>query len=96
MKSDNFADPIVAREEAILSHILRDNERKLFTCSLCNFGASSRHKAFCHIEAKHFQDSPVTYSCQYCGKNVSSRNALGIHITRNHKEERNTVKHGIF
>eukprot|EP00090_Calanus_glacialis_P001651 TRINITY_DN11188_c0_g1_i5.p1 TRINITY_DN11188_c0_g1~~TRINITY_DN11188_c0_g1_i5.p1 ORF type:complete len:385 (-),score=96.79 TRINITY_DN11188_c0_g1_i5:794-1864(-) len=81
-------DPIAAREEAIMSNILRDNERKLFTCALCEFGASSRHKAFCHIEAKHFQDSPVTYSCQFCGKFVSSKNALGIHITRNHKEER--------
>ena len=83
-----FSDPIAAREEAIMSNILRDNERKLFTCALCEFGASSRHKAFCHIEAKHFQDSPVTYSCQFCGKFVSSKNALGIHITRNHKEER--------
>jgi len=86
-------DPIAAREEAIMANILRDNERKLFTCALCEFGASSRHKAFCHIEAKHFQDSPVTYSCQFCGKFVSSRNALGIHITRNHKEERQNAKH---
>jgi len=85
-------DPIAAREEAIMSNILRDNERKLFTCGLCQFGASSRHKAFCHIEAKHFQDSPVTYSCQFCGKFVSSKNALGIHITRNHKEERLNAK----
>eukprot|EP00092_Neocalanus_flemingeri_P037290 GFUD01040611.1.p1 GENE.GFUD01040611.1~~GFUD01040611.1.p1 ORF type:complete len:362 (+),score=77.70 GFUD01040611.1:173-1258(+) len=90
--ADGSKDPIAAREEAIMSNILRDNERKLFTCALCQFGASSRHKAFCHIEAKHFQDSPVTYSCQYCGKFVSSRNALGIHITRNHKEERQNVK----
>ena len=88
LKNEKFSDPIAAREEAIMSNIRRDNEKKLFTCALCEFGASSRHKAFCHIEAKHFQDSPVTYSCQFCGKFVSSKNALGIHITRNHKEER--------
>ena len=84
----NFADPIAAREEAIKSHIVRDPEEKLFRCDLCQFGASSRYKAFCHIEAMHFKDSSVTYTCQFCDKTASSRNALGSHMTREHKKER--------
>ena len=71
----HIVDPIAAREEEITSHIVKDSERKLFTCDLCQFGASSRYKAFCHIEAMHFKDSTVTYSCQFCGKTASSRNA---------------------
>jgi len=86
--ADTTADPLAAREAAITSHIVRDSERKLFTCDLCQFGTTGRYKVFCHIEAKHFQDSPVTYSCQYCTKTASSRNALGIHLTREHKQER--------
>jgi len=81
-------DPIAAREEAIKSHIVRDPEEKLFRCDLCHFGASSRYKAFCHIEAMHFKDSSVTYTCQFCDKTASSRNALGSHMTREHKKDR--------
>jgi hypothetical protein len=91
-----FADPIVAREEAITAHIVKDNERKLFTCGLCQFGASSRYKAFCHIEAMHFKDTSVTYSCQFCDKTASSRNALGSHMTREHKNERKSKSYQKF
>jgi len=91
------ADLLAAREEAITSHIVKDPQRKLFTCNLCQFGTTGRYKVFCHIEAKHFQDSPVTYSCEFCGKTASSRNALGIHMTREHKQERmNAKKHNQF
>ena len=83
-----FLDVLAAREAEIMSHIVKDENSKRFTCDLCPFGASSRHKAFCHIEAKHYQDSSISYPCQYCDKSLSSRNALGIHMSRNHKEER--------
>eukprot|EP00092_Neocalanus_flemingeri_P031993 GFUD01034768.1.p1 GENE.GFUD01034768.1~~GFUD01034768.1.p1 ORF type:complete len:357 (-),score=74.77 GFUD01034768.1:161-1231(-) len=89
-------DPIAAREEEIMSLILKDVERKLFTCALCKFGASSRHKAFCHIESKHFQDSPVTYTCPFCGKTAQTKNAIGLHISRNHKHERGDSKNSLF
>merc|ERR1712013_97281 len=39
------AEVIAAREEEIVSNIERDPERKVFTCALCHFSASSRHKA---------------------------------------------------
>ena len=45
------SEAIAAREEAIKSHIYKDDLRKMFACNLCHFGASSRYKAFCHIEA---------------------------------------------
>eukprot|EP00092_Neocalanus_flemingeri_P002020 GFUD01002157.1.p1 GENE.GFUD01002157.1~~GFUD01002157.1.p1 ORF type:complete len:362 (+),score=85.08 GFUD01002157.1:52-1137(+) len=81
-------DSSAAREDLINSHIIKDPERKLFTCTLCQFGAPSTHRVFCHLEAKHFQDSPVTYTCPYCGKAASSKNAMCLHISRNHKEEK--------
>jgi len=93
--SDN-TDPIAAREEEIMSLILKDPDRKMFTCALCQFGASSRHKAFCHIESKHFQDSPVTYTCPFCGKTAQTKNAIGLHISRNHKHERGDSKNSLF
>jgi len=89
-------DPIAAREDEIMSLILKDAERKLFTCALCKFGASSRHKAFCHIESKHFQDSPVTYTCPFCGKTAQTKNAIGLHISRNHKHERGDSKNSLL
>ena len=85
------SDVIAAREEAIKSHIYRDDRRKMFACNLCSFGASSRYKAFCHIEAKHYKDDTITYTCKLCGKSASSRNALGSHMTREHKEEKYQV-----
>jgi len=88
-------DPIAAREEEIMSLILKDSERKLFTCALCQFGASSRHKAFCHIESKHFQNSPVTYTCPFCGRTAQTKNAIGLHISRNHKHERGDSKNSL-
>ena len=88
---DLTLDVIAAREEAIKSHIYRDDRRKMFACNLCSFGASSRYKAFCHIEAKHYKDDTITYTCKLCGKSASSRNALGSHMTREHKEEKYQV-----
>jgi len=88
-----------AREDLINSHIVKDPERKLFTCTLCQFGAPSTHRVFCHLEAKHFQDLPVTYTCPYCGKEASSKNAMCLHISRNHKEEKansSNLNHGFF
>ena len=79
-----------------MSLILKDAARKMFTCALCQFGASSRHKAFCHIESKHFQDSPVTYTCPFCGKTAQTKNAIGLHISRNHKHERGNSKNSLF
>ena len=96
VKPTQFSDPISAREDEILSLILRDADRKMFTCALCQFGASSRHKAFCHIESKHFQDSPVTYTCPFCGKTAPTKNAIGLHISRNHKHERGDSKNSLF
>jgi len=92
----NNSDPIAAREEEIMSLILKDVDRKMFTCAVCQFGASSRHKAFCHIESKHFQDSPVTYTCPFCGKTAQTKNAIGLHISRNHKHERGDSKNSLF
>jgi hypothetical protein len=85
---DPLADSSAAREDLINSYIIKDPERKLFTCTLCQFGAPSTHRVFCHLEAKHFHDSPVTYTCPYCGKAASSKNAMCLHISRNHKEEK--------
>jgi len=85
---DSGKDATAAREDLINSHIIKDLERKLFTCTLCQFGAPSTHRVFCHLEAKHFQNSPVTYTCPYCGKAASSKNAMCLHISRNHKEEK--------
>ena len=79
-----------------MSLILKDVDRKMFTCAVCQFGASSRHKAFCHIESKHFQDSPVTYTCPFCGKTAQTKNAIGLHISRNHKHERGDSKNSLF
>jgi len=86
--SDENHDLIAAREEAIRSHIYKDDQRKMFACNLCSFAASSRYKAFCHIEAKHYKDDSITYTCKLCGKSASSRNALGSHMTREHKENK--------
>lgn len=94
--SERDKDLVAAREEEIMSLILKDSERKLFTCALCQFGASSRHKAFCHIESKHFQDSPVTYTCPFCGKTAQTKNAIGLHISRNHKHERGDSKNSLL
>jgi len=94
--TEENTDPIAAREEEIMSCILKDAERKMFTCAICQFGASSRHKAFCHIESKHFQDSPVTYTCPFCGKTAQTKNAIGLHISRNHKHERGNSKNSLF
>ena len=87
---------ITAREDEIISNIVRDSERKVFTCALCQFTASSRHKVFCHLESKHFKDSSVTYSCPFCQKVLTSRNSLGIHVSRNHKYERGNSLNSIF
>ena len=87
---------IAAREEEIVSNIERDPERKVFTCALCHFSASSRHKVFCHLEAKHYKDSSITYSCPFCHKVLTSRNSLGIHVSRNHKHERGGSLNSIF
>jgi len=86
------ADPTIAREEEITSLIMRCEDRKVFTCALCPFVAPGRHRVFCHIEAQHFADQPVTYTCQYCGKTASSKNGLCLHISRNHKQEREQTK----
>jgi len=90
------ADMIAAREEEIVSNILKDSQRKMFTCAICQFGASSRHKVFCHIESQHFKDSSITYNCPFCDKLLSSRNSLGIHVSRNHKHERGNSLNSIF
>ena len=92
----SIADLIAAREEEIVSNIVRDSERKVFTCALCHFSASSRHKVFCHLESKHFKDSSITYSCPFCQKVLTSRNSLGIHVSRNHKHERGNSLNSIF
>ena len=84
----NILDSITDREENITSHIIKDNIRKSFVCNICNFGASSRHKVFCHIESIHYRDSTITYYCEFCNKTCSSRNALGSHMTREHKQQR--------
>ena len=122
------SEAIAAREEAIKSHIYKDDLRKMFACDLCHFGASSRYKAFCHIEAgvwsifhllnvfhnqslpysfiihfqiqnidlrieaKHYKDDSITYTCKLCGKSASSRNALGSHMTREHREEKYSLR----
>ena len=79
-----------------MANIVKDPERKAFACALCQFGASSRHKVFCHIESQHFKDSSITYSCPFCQKQLTSRNSLGIHVSRNHKHERGSSLNSIF
>ena len=79
------SEAIQERESRIMSNISRDPVGGQFCCLICSFIASSRHKVFCHIEAKHFQDSAVIYSCPKCAKTLGSRNSLGIHMSRNHR-----------
>ena len=52
------SDLIEQRESEIIGHILRDpssgsgsggSNNTQFRCQICQFGASSRHKVFCHI-----------------------------------------------
>ena len=92
LRTPIVTEPTTAREEEIMSHILRDQDRKLFTCALCPFVAPGRHRVFCHLEAKHFNDCPVTYTCPYCGKTAASKNGMCLHISRNHKQEHEQSK----
>jgi len=78
-------DTIEAREAHIMSNIEKDPSRGVFCCLICSFGASSRHKVFCHIESKHFQDPSIVYTCPYCEKTLGSRNSLGNHMSTAHK-----------
>eukprot|EP00091_Calanus_sinicus_P002259 TRINITY_DN12290_c0_g1_i1.p1 TRINITY_DN12290_c0_g1~~TRINITY_DN12290_c0_g1_i1.p1 ORF type:complete len:130 (+),score=24.57 TRINITY_DN12290_c0_g1_i1:26-391(+) len=79
-------DALVRRDADIAGNILKDStESSSLICLVCQFKASSRHKVFCHIESKHFQDPSVTYSCPLCDKTAPSRSALGKHVSRNHK-----------
>jgi len=86
-------DALAQRDVDIAANILKDtNQSSSFICLICQFKASSRHKVFCHIESKHFQDPSVTYSCPLCDKTMPSRSALGKHVSRNHKgEARNSI-----
>ena len=71
---------------------MKDPEGRNFICNICQFRGSSRHKVFCHIESKHFQDPTVSYPCPLCDKTAPSRGALGKHVSRNHKgEARNSI-----
>jgi len=87
------ADALAQRDADIASNILKDpSQGSSFICLICQFKASSRHKLFCHIESKHFQDPSITYSCPLCEKTTPSRSALGKHVSRNHKgEARNSI-----
>ena len=58
-----------------------------FVCLVCDFSASSRHKAFCHVESKHFKDRPVIYPCPHCDKLLTSKNGLGVHISKLHRHQ---------
>jgi len=82
------------RDEEIRSLIVKDSAAaSRFICLVCQFGGSSRHKVFCHIESKHFQDPSITYTCPYCLKTLASRSALGSHVSRFHRGE---TKNSIF
>jgi len=87
------ADALARRDADIAGNILKDSEQSSsFICLICQFRASSRHKVFCHIESKHFQDPSITYTCPLCDKTAPSRSALGKHVSRNHKgEARNSI-----
>ena len=81
-----FVDFVIQREEMIRSNISKAPQTG-FKCDICHFSASSRHKVFCHLEAKHFKDSSVTYMCNYCDRSFSTRNSYGVHITTYHRNE---------
>ena len=86
-------DALAQRDEEIRSNIVKDPTASRFICMICQFGGSSRHKVFCHIESKHFQDPSITYTCPYCLKSLASRSALGSHVSRSHRGE---TKNSIF
>jgi len=86
-------DVLAQRDEEIRSNIVKDPTASRFICMICQFGGSSRHKVFCHIESKHFQDPSITYTCPYCQKTLASRSALGSHVSRFHRGE---TKNSIF
>ena len=74
------------REEEIKSNISKDVlQPSRFFCDICQFSASSRHKVFCHLEAKHFQDPTITYPCEFCGRVFSTKNACGVHMSKKHR-----------
>jgi len=81
---DGNKELIEAREAEIYANITKD-PYKGFTCMICQFTASSRHKVFCHVESKHFKNSPILYPCAYCEKVLNSRNSLGVH--KDHLED---------
>ena len=83
---------IAQRDEEIRTKIIRDPLNRTFVCVICQFSGSSRHKVFCHIESKHYQDPNISYTCPYCYKLLSSRNALGAHMSRSHRgESKNSI-----
>jgi len=92
--ADGNKDMFALRDEEIRSKIMKDpTQGSRFLCTICQFGGSSRHKVFCHIESKHFQDPNISYNCPYCPKSLTSRNALGAHMSRTHRGE---TKNSIF
>ncbi|XP_023340311.1 zinc finger and BTB domain-containing protein 14 isoform X8 [Eurytemora carolleeae] len=84
--ADGNKDLIEEREKDITENIFKD-PMKGFSCRLCNFNGSSRHKVFCHIESRHFKDNPLIYTCVYCSRQVNSRNALGVHMSKEHRHQ---------
>ena len=57
-----LADLLEQRETQIIGNILREGARGQFICQICHFGASSRHKVFCHIGKLEKQYRHLLYS----------------------------------
>ena len=90
-----IVDYITQREEEIKMNISKSNnplESGRFLCNLCPFSASSQHKVFCHLEAKHFMDPTIVYKCEFCVRSFKTRNSYGVHISTKHRNHRGEEK----